>query len=527
MELCFQEDNKKDTSNIKIMKCNKCNTIPYIKFFKKKYSSTLSTKIFVKCKCMKLETMNFDDLNIFYSTIERIPQNEKKIKSNIFLNENNYKIIKEAFEKAKEKIYIKLKEIKEETIKYFYKKINKIEELYKENKKLNKKILDTIEILMNTYENYSPKNENELKTLSNNIIINTNFNLSLKNQLENNEYFFEKRIIFVNEEKYNLEHIKTIDLKVDLYDIYKLMPLSNDKIFLIYKQDNPQNQICFLCLNPKNNFKIEYKKKIDNFLDCQYYEGFFEIEEEKIFFYNNKKTNYFILNLKTLELNKFIFNYKKYIKLKNGNILGLKDEKIAIINQNGKELLSKSNISQYIFKYGIMLSNGALFFIKEKNQEIRNSQLVLFDSNKLFEIKRKVFENFIIDKIYNDNIKNKKILLLDEHNKILVVNYELIIEIIIGNSYIPYKIFFNKNYYFYFCFSNGQCFFMDSRKYKSVTYHIPYLIDSNEKIFISKRREYYIDNINYNSLCFFGKKYLIIYNNYELLIYEFPKKIDY
>ena len=63
----YKKQNK-NPCEIKILKCNKCNSIPFFKFYDDDdYSSSI--KIFIKCKCKMIDNANYDELNSFYSLI--------------------------------------------------------------------------------------------------------------------------------------------------------------------------------------------------------------------------------------------------------------------------------------------------------------------------------------------------------------------------------------------------------------------------------------------------------------------------
>ena len=107
-----------------------------------------------------------------------MPKKENKFKSN-YLTDDVYKQILCGYKLAKEKIYVKLKEIRDKELKILYNKIYKLEKIYKEVLKQNGKILNIIQILIDTYENYIAENNKTFEILSQNIIKNTNFNLEI------------------------------------------------------------------------------------------------------------------------------------------------------------------------------------------------------------------------------------------------------------------------------------------------------------------------------------------------------------
>ena len=107
------EDEKVKNNNltkVKILKCNKCNTIPYFKFYKKYYNEEL--QIFFKCKCNEISTSDFDILNKYCTSIDKMSKKENKFKSN-YLTDDVYKQILNGYKLAKEKLYVKLKEIRD------------------------------------------------------------------------------------------------------------------------------------------------------------------------------------------------------------------------------------------------------------------------------------------------------------------------------------------------------------------------------------------------------------------------------
>ena len=295
----MEEEKIKDNnfSKVKILKCNKCKTVPYFKFYMK-YNKEL--KIFLKCKCNQIERSDFDILKEYFISIDKIPKKENKFKSN-YLTDDIYKQILNGYKLAKEKIFVKLKEMRDEELKILYDRIERIENIYEETFKQNEKILNIIQILIDTYENYTAENYKTFEILSQNIMNNTNFNLEIKNIFSHN-FNSEKKIIYINSFKYNLQHIKTVSLPILDYKNYyiDLNFLSNKKIlaFCQKKNDNFENKIIYLVLN--DDYTIKSEKIINNYFD---YINFFEIDKEKLFFYYYNDISY-ILNLKTLEIEK-------------------------------------------------------------------------------------------------------------------------------------------------------------------------------------------------------------------------------
>ena len=204
---------------VKILKCNKCNTILYFKFYKEDYDKE-DLKIFLKCKCKEINTNDFDILNKYFILVDKISKKENNFKSN-YLTDDIYKQILNGYKLAKEKLYVKLKEMRDEELKLLYDKIKKIKNIYQETLHQNEKILNTIQILINTDENYKAENYKTFEILSQNIINNTNFNLEIKN-IYNESYYNEEKIIYVNDYKYNLQHIKTISLPILDYNNYDI-----------------------------------------------------------------------------------------------------------------------------------------------------------------------------------------------------------------------------------------------------------------------------------------------------------------
>ena len=372
------EDEKVKNNNltkVKILKCNKCNTIPYFKFYKKYYNEEL--QIFFKCKCNEISTSDFDILNKYYTSIDKMSKKENKFKSN-YLTDDVYKQILNGYKLAKEKLYVKLKEIRDEELKILYDRINKIENIYKETLKQNGKILNIIQILIDAYENYTAENNKTFEILSQNIMNNTNFNLEIKN-IFNDKYYSEEKIIYVNNCKYNLQHIKTITLPILDYNNYdiKLNLLSNQKILAFCEKENKnfENKIFYITLN--DDFSIKSEKIIDNYFNYDYY---FEIDKEKLFFYKDKDDISYILNLKTFEINKFYLNYDSFFNYINGNIIGFNSNIISILNLKSEIILSKEAEEEKYFK-GLLLSNNNLFFA--------NSTTIFLLDEKLNEIKSK------------------------------------------------------------------------------------------------------------------------------------------
>ena len=504
----MEEEKIKNNSflKVKILKCNKCNTIPYFKFYTKKYSEE-KLKIFLKCKCNEINTSDFDILNKYFILIDKIPKNENKFKSN-YLTNDIYKQILKGYKLAKEKLYVKLKEIRDDELKILYDKIDKIENIYQETLKQNEKILNIIQILINTYENYIAENKNTFEILSQNIINNTNFNLEIKN-IFNNNYNSEEKIIYVNSYKYNLQHIKTISLPILDYNNYniKLELLSNKKLlaFCEKKNENLENKILYITLN--DDFTIKYTKRIDNFF---YYEYYFQIDKEKIFFYKDKDEISYILNIETFEINKFYLNYNSFFNYINGNIIGFNSNIIGILNLKGEILLSKE-IDEENYLLGLLLSNNSLLFT--------NSYTIFLLDEKLNEIKRKKLDYSFY--CYISAIVNYDKRILIRSGNIYVYNLNLEIETIINYYYhfsFFYRFYINNYISFY---NNNNFIFIDSKKYMTFEYDIPYLFHSNNNKLLFGRLRNEKNKYKDFKLFYKNKKIFILYSN-NLLIYQSP-----
>ena len=500
-----EEDN--NSSKVKILKCDKCNSFPYFKFYMDDYPKKL--KIFLKCKCNEIDTTNFDLLNKYFILADKLPIKEKKFKSD-YLTDDIYKQIINGFKLAKEKLYIKLKEIKENEIKILYDRIDNIENIYNETLNQNKKILNIIQILIDTYENYSSENQKSFEILSQNIINNTNFNLEIKN-IFNSNYNSEEKIIYINNYKYNLQQIKSISLPIfdgaNNYNINSIL-LSNKKLlsFCENKFDESESKILNISLN--ENLTIKDTKIINNFF---YYKDYFEIDKEKIFF--NKDgcwdNSYYILNIKTSEVNKLNLLYDSCFKYINGNIIGFNSNKIDIINLKGEVLLSKEKKNGN-YRNGFLLPNNHLIFINSE-------EIFLFD-DKLKEIKKQKTKQ----KYYYPNIAvfNKKIWLINY--KIYIFNFNLENESIINcyNYNYGIRVFSIKNYIsiYDFCFT-----FIDSKKYILFKdkYDIPFLFNQNKLIF--GRLRYEINRNKNFKLLYDKNKIFIVYSNL-IQIYQEPIK---
>ena len=59
-------------AKVKILKCNKCNTVPYFKFYKENYNKE-ELNIFLKCKCNQISTSDFDILKEYFISIDKMP----------------------------------------------------------------------------------------------------------------------------------------------------------------------------------------------------------------------------------------------------------------------------------------------------------------------------------------------------------------------------------------------------------------------------------------------------------------------
>jgi len=501
----MEEEKIKDNNleKVKILKCNKCNTIPYFKFYNKGYPDEELT-IFLKCKCNTISTSDFDILNKYFILIDKMPKKENKFKSN-YLTDDVYKQILNGYKLAKEKLYVKYKEIRDEELKILYDKINRIENIYKETLKQNEKILNIIQILIDTYENYLAENNKTFEILSQNIINNTNFNLKIKN-IFNDNYYIEEKIIYANSYKYNLQHIKTVSLPILDYYNYdiKLNLLSNKKIlaFCEKKYKNFENKILYITLN--DDFTIKSEKIIGNFF---YYKNYFEIDKEKLFFYKDKDDISYILNLNTFEINKFYLNYDSFFNYINGNIIGFNSNVIGILNLKSEILLSKET-EEKKYEYGLLLPNNNLFFSY-------SSTLFLLDE-KLNEIKRKTLKSslYSISGIANFD---KKIFVRERNFYILNLNLEI-------EAIIDYYNHFNTIYKYYInnyiSLYDNDFIFID-KKYMIFKYDIPYLFHpNNNKIIFGRLRNE--KNRGKSFKLFYKKKRIFILYSNNLLIYQSP-----
>ena len=400
---------------------------------------------------------------------------------------------------------MKYKEIRDEELKILYNKINKIENIYKETLKKNEKILNIIQILIDTYENYIAENNKTFEILSQNIINNTNFNLKIKN-IFNDNYYIEEKIIHVNSYKYNLQHIKTVSLPILDYDNYhiKLNLLSNKKILAFCEKisENFKNKILYITLN--DDFTIKSEKIIDNFF---YYENYFEVDKEKLFFYKDKDDISYILNLKTFKINKINLNYDSFFNYINGNIIGFSSNVIGILNLKGEILLSKET-EEKKYNYGLLLSNNNLLFAYPR-------KLFLLDK-KLNEIKRKKLKSslYSISGIANFD---KKIFVRGGEFYILNLNLEI-------EAIIDYYNHFNTIYKFYInnyiSLYDNDFIFID-KKYMIFKYDIPYLFHpNNNKIIFGRLRNE--KNLHKDFKLFYKKKKIFILYSNNLLIYQSP-----
>ena len=514
---------------IKILKCNKCNSIPYFKLYKDEDSLDSLVKVFIKCKCKKFDNANYKDLNSFYSTIKLNSFNNNKEYSKYnqlgdSIIYKQFKQIKEKYQKAQEKIYNQLYEIKEKYIRFLLEKINKIEIMYQDNINMNTILLDIIQLLINTFETNSFNNEKDFQISFQNLINNTNFNLSLNSNVEK---LLKERIIYMDNNIYNLQHIKTKSIK-EKYLKGDFLIKSDKRLFIIYHNNtySNKNNYSYLCINPENNFKIEFEKKLDNF-DYENEYGF-NFDKGKAFFYHkldNENCDCYILNLKTGEYSKFSTNLNKFIDLNNGNILGFSNNIMAIINQNGKELL-KINDSNFEFKYCTFLSDNSLAFIKYINE--KEFYLSLYDSKKLYEIK--FIQLYFIKKFCDVNgIKNfDQKILLDYDDKIYILDINLCIKTItdkVINHIMAFPLsnlsVYNNKYYIVIV--NARAFLMNNKTYKKIELSIPYIFDSENKLRFDEKRYRYLE---YCIFCLYDK-YIFFFNGKEIIIYELSKIINY
>ena len=153
--------------------CEKCLSIPLVHILTQKDS----LKIFSSCKCIK-KLLSFESFNKLYFHQEK-KDNLSELKSNIINNESiNIPEKLSEYEKFKDEINKYNIELKNNLIEYYTKKIKEIEEIYENNKKIN----DSLELLMNRLiSNYS-LNEKHSSNISN-ILYNINMNKYYKKKL--------------------------------------------------------------------------------------------------------------------------------------------------------------------------------------------------------------------------------------------------------------------------------------------------------------------------------------------------------
>jgi hypothetical protein len=227
-----------------------------------------------------------------------------------------------------------------------------------------------------------------------------------------------------------------------------------------------------------------------------YYENYFEVDKEKLFFYKDKDDISYILNLKTFKINKFYLNYESFFNYINGNIIGFNSNVIGILNLKGEILLSKE-IEEEKYNYGLLLSNNNLLFAY-------SSTLFLLDK-KLNEIKRKKLKSslYSISGIANFD---KKIFVRGEDFYILNLNLEI-------EAIIDYYNYFNTIYKFYInnyiSLYDNDFIFID-KKYMIFKYDIPYLFHpNNNKIIFGRLRNE--KNLHKDFKLFYKKRKFLFY----------------
>ena len=294
----------------------------------------------------------------------------------------------------------------------------------------------------------------------------------------------------------------------------------------------------YSCINPKNNFEIEFEKKLDNFKEFNNYQYCFQFDKGKMFFVSKYGLNNLrkccIFNIKNGETSFFGLKYKNFIKATKGNILGFNEMEMSIISENGIELINYKD-SKYIFKYGTFLSNNSFAFIKCKHYKndygidiYRDNYLSLFDSEKLSEMK-----NITLKVAYYKDIKgikniDKKLFLVSRY-KIIIFDYNLCIQTIIHfkqrlNKIFEFFLSYDSKYYINFFLDRDtpMCNMIHKKLCKINNFSNPYMLDSKNNIILSSKR--YTSLID-KCICIYDKYIITLYNN-EIVINILPKYIN-
>ena len=393
--------------------CLRCETIPLIELAPKENE----LKILATCQCHRQLLKSKAFFKNYYNP-DKIQVKTKEQDDN---NQNNINKLINSYQEYKDKFNHNSNRIKQEAINIYKNAIQKIEQAFEINKKINEKIDKIIQILINAYNHNSIELINK-KNIVLNLQINTNINIgrlnydyisstvnTMVNYFQNNYIIMSKSFQMTN--SFNNTN-EIIEINKDLFAIK-----FQDKYIKIMKSKNNNKWISL-------KTEIEIKKllidRINNLLisvDKQQLIKFWDISEiEKRF--NDSTENQFV-NIIPLYEFKHENNISELIVMENNILCGSGEANLFLykydINQKIHNLMKKIHVSNALTK---------LTEIKRKNKNYLcckdDNYLVFLNIPQLTEINRIKIGNWKNELCHYEQIfENEIIIGIDRCLKIL------------------------------------------------------------------------------------------------------------
>ena len=397
--------------------CLKCETIPLIELAPKENE----LKILTTCQCHR-QLLKAKSFFRFYYNPDKVQLKPEEHKDN---SQNNIiKLIKN-YQDYKDKFFNNSNRIKQEVINIYTKAIQRIEQAFDINKKINEKIDKIIQILIKAYNSNSFELINK-KNIILNLQLNTNINIgslnydyisstvnTITNYFQNNYIIMSKSFQMTN----NFNNTKEIvEIKRDLYAIKfqdKYIKIMKNKINNKWISLISDIEISKLLIDRNNNLLIS--------LDKQQSIKFWDISEiEKR--YNDSDENEFV---KIIPLYEFRHDNKilELIVMENNILCGCEDKTLFTykydINQKTHNLMKKINCSNTLQNL-VEIKRKAKNFLCCKDDNF----LVLLDIPRLTEINRIQIGKWKNELCYYEQIYENEIIIgIDRCLKILNLDY--------------------------------------------------------------------------------------------------------
>ena len=397
--------------------CLKCETIPLIELAPKENE----LKILTTCQCHR-QLLKAKSFFRFYYNPDKVQLKPEAHKDN---SQNNIiKLIKN-YQDYKDKFFNNSNRIKQEVINIYTKAIQRIEQAFDINKKINEKIDKIIQILIKAYNSNSFELINK-KNIILNLQLNTNINIgslnydyisstvnTITNYFQNNYIIMSKSFQMTN----NFNNTKEIvEIKRDLYAIKfqdKYIKIMKNKINNKWISLISDIEISKLLIDRNNNLLIS--------LDKQQSIKFWDISEiEKR--YNDSDENEFV---KIIPLYEFRHDNKilELIVMENNILCGCEDKTLFTykydINQKTHNLMKKINCSNTLQNL-VEIKRKAKNFLCCKDDNF----LVLLDIPQLTEINRIQIGKWKNELCYYEQIYENEIIIgIDRCLKILNLDY--------------------------------------------------------------------------------------------------------